>query len=58
MKTQMLGLFLIILGICLVFIHKNMQCPPPKVDYRYIPRQLTDDATNYGLISDFKLKNK
>ena len=46
MKAESLGLFFIILGISLYFIHANLKCPKPKIDYRYNFRDVGDDLNS------------
>ena len=52
MKASNLGLFLILVGLCMVFIHKNTGCPKPKPDYRYISRNVLNDYEKYKIDSD------
>ena len=39
-------LVLAIVGIVLIavgYVKNNMQCPPPRIEYRYIPRSFEDE---------------
>ena len=49
MKTESLGLFFIILGISLYFIHANSKCPKHKIEYRNTFRDLDDDLNQFKL---------
>lgn len=46
MKYQNLGFFLIIVGLSFVMINKYMSCPKPKVEYRYINKDIVHSQIN------------
>jgi hypothetical protein len=46
---KLLVIALLVVGIVLVmngYLQKNLQCPPPQIVYKYIPRTLEEDQSN------------
>lgn len=57
----MVGIILLAVG----YVKSNLQCPPPRIEYRYIPKTFEDDqnvntpilsiAGNYSMFEDDSL---
>lgn len=44
--------FLGILGIAVGYVNQLKKCPPPKIEYRYIPRTFQEDQDNPVKVSE------
>lgn len=44
--------FLGIIGIAVGYVNQLQKCPPPKIEYRYIPRTFQQDQDNPVKVSE------
>ena len=47
---------LLITGIILIFLNNKLECPPNKVEYRYLPRTIHHQMKDSALSTEYVIK--
>jgi hypothetical protein len=55
-SVVILGLFVGVLMIVVGYVNQLQKCPPPHIEYRYIPRTFKEDQNNPVQVSEIYSK--